>query len=993
MQRRMLRIGIAGLTAGATAVLGLQFLPASAAPAATSPAIAPAVGGAAAGGHVIVILKNQFKTLTLRAHGAARTAATRSSQNPVVASIKASGGTGITRLISVNAVAAKVSAAEVSKLRHNQAVKEIVPDPKVAQQVTAKVPVVPAAHSGSPYQSLCPSTPSKPFIEPDALYLMHYLGPQRDQDQASKIANGAGVLVAIDGMNALAGNPDLIRADGSHVVIDSPTPNADDSDDEAYGDATSVAGQGTVVYDYSKELPYSGLPTGCTFKMEGDAPGATLIDASLVDTPTDPDGYIDQRESQIIAGLDHAVVDEHADVISESYGFTQRPGSYAAEYAADDAAVAAGVTVVVSSGDSGDSGTVSSPATDPNVIAAGATNSLRLLAQGYGYRKWIDNNITPLSSGGVAPNNRMVDLVAIGYGGEAECNPAGSGCPTNTTTEAFGGTSESAPLIAGAAADVIEAYANSHGGAKPTPAQVKEILVGTASDIDAPAQEGGAGLVNIYAAVRAAQQMPGTTLNSGNDAPSLLPTPSQLDITGNGGSTSPQTVTLYNTSPSTTNVTGTYRSLGPATQIGSTVTEPVSAPNPSLPVPAEGAQAATPVTFKVPKGLSRMNVDMITPDPANGTILSFTLIAPHNRLAQISYDYGTPSTRQGSLGSVPNIQHVEVADPTPGTWTAKILWANGRAHLQSPPNVPGTYTGNISFRVTGQHWVYTPAVASTPIPGHSSVSIPLSVSFPATPGDYPESVQFSGGNGANLSYAINRRTLIPSAGGAFNTTITSTVGRGVGQISTYNISVPSGEKDIDVTFSTPDASTDNPITYWLLNPSGQVVAEDETPTATNVPAASPAVALASLIAADPVAGTWEIDVELNLTTSGLEFTQNVAGNVAYNQVSVTPAGVPTSPSTTVSKTTGTPISVSVTNNTPVGRTYTLSASAGDISGGAATTGVYIAAGQTGTLTTTLLPKAALSTAVSGNLSVVSNTSVRNGKQTTALIPYAYTVSA
>ena len=96
-----------------------------------------------------------------------------------------------------------------------------------------------------------------------------------------------------------------------------------------------------MVYDYSKELPFSGLPAGCTFVMEGDAPGASLIDASLVDTPTDANGFIDQRESQVIAGIDVAIITEHADVISESFGFTRRPGRYSAFYAANDAAVTA----------------------------------------------------------------------------------------------------------------------------------------------------------------------------------------------------------------------------------------------------------------------------------------------------------------------------------------------------------------------------------------------------------------------------------------------------------------------------------------------------------------------------------------------------------------------------------------------------------------------------------------------------------------------------
>ena len=37
---------------------------------------------------------------------------------------------------------------------------------------------------------------------------------------------------------------------------------------------------------------------------------------------------------------------------------------------------------------------------------------------------------------------------------------------------------------------------------------------------------------------------------------------------------------------------------------------------------------------------------------------------------------------------------------------------------------------------------------------------------------------------------------------------------------------------------------------------------------------------ATLTAPSPVAGTWEIDVELGLTVSGSEFTQTVNGTVS-----------------------------------------------------------------------------------------------------------------
>jgi hypothetical protein len=64
--------------------------------------------------------------------------------------------------------------------------------------------------------------------------------------------------------------------------------------------------------------------------------------------------------------------------------------------------------------------------------------------------------------------------------------------------------------------------------------------------------------------------------------------------------------------------------------------------------------------------------------------------------------------------------------------------------------------------------------------------------MPSDPGDHPESVQFSARNGAATSLPVARRTLIPAAGGSFQTLITSSVGRSVGQVSTYNIDVPVG---------------------------------------------------------------------------------------------------------------------------------------------------------------------------------------------------------
>jgi hypothetical protein len=882
-RHRLLGIGTVVSLGVALTASGGTLAQAAATPAASP---APALGSATSGGSVIVILKNQHSNLNLRTQGKQRMADAHSNQAPIVASIKAHGGTNVVQLVSVNAVAAHVSAAEVARLRSDPAVARIVPDVNVpvpqtpAPKLATKV--APATHQAS-----CPASaagPGKPVQEPEAMADIHAsTGNPNSPDMANSIATGKGVIVAIGGMNQLAGNPNFQRADGSHVVIDAPDYTADKGSDESYGDASSVAAQGNVVYHYAQALPFSGLPASCTFVIKGDAPGASLVDSSMIDTPPS-NGTMQnptESEAQIVAGIDNAVITEHADVISESFGFSNVPGSYAIHYAANDAAVAAGVTVVVSAGDAGDSGTVSSPATDPEVIAAGAVDNFRLVAMAHGYSGYVSNNIAALSSGGTTPNNKLVDLVAPGYFGEAACADGSGGCPPNYPTESMRGTSESAPLIAGAAADVIQAYRDSHGGASPTPAMVKELLTSTATDIDAPADEQGAGLLNIYAAVRAAQQMPGATGAStgkpgkAGSAASLIASPSQLDISGNGGTLSSQSVSLYNTGNSATTVTGSYRWIGAEHQIGRTVTENISAPNPALPVPAEGAQAATPITFTVPRGLNRLDADMIWPDPTNSNILCIALFDPQGRLEQLSYDDGS-ATRNG----VSNIQHAEVTNPEPGRWTAKILWSGTDQDLALGPAVPGTYTGPMSFKVSGQNYLTSPATGPVTIRAHASASVPLRISMPVAPGDHPESVQFSArsqfspGGGAATSLPVARRTLIPANGGQFQTLITSSVGRSVGQISTYNIDVPAGRPDLDVTFHTADASADNKYTFYLINPSGTVVTKASTPQTVN----GQPVATADLETADPVAGVWEIDVELNLTVSGKEFTQTVFGD-------------------------------------------------------------------------------------------------------------------
>lgn len=229
------------------------------------------------------------------------------------------------------------------------------------------------------------------------------------------------------------------------------------------------------------------------------------------------------------------------------------------------------------------------------------------------------------------------------------------------------------------------------------------------------------------------------------------------------------------------------------------------------------------------------------------------------------------------------------------------------------------------------------------------------------------------------SVPIARRSLIPSNGGSFSATLTSSVSRGPGQIKTFYVNVPAGENDLDVSLFAPDHTADDPVYYYLFSPDNlqpavtesgniDVTALDTTPTPDN-PTGN-----ASLITPDPQPGLWEIDVMQGATTDGTEFSQTVTGSVAYNQLApTTESGLPTSVSTTVASGSSVPIAVTVKNTTNHVGFFELQPTGDDISGGNTVTPEELAPGATGTLTATLSPTAVAGSAVNGFLSVVDST--------------------
>jgi Subtilase family len=966
---------------------------------------------------VVVVLDNQLTNLPAnRTYRTAREAAATSLQAPLVSQLHQVGATSIKPLSLINAVAATMPAAEAQALNNAPGVEKVVPDgmivigggalntPTVSGSQVLK-PSIPG--SASDGQQLCSPNPNRPLLEPEALTNIHDASDNPNAaDEAANIATGQGVIIGNVDADEMAGNPNMIRPNGQPVILDAPDPTENVFDDEFNGDVSTMAAQGTVTYTYNSQLPYSNLPANCTFHIEGDATGASLVTTGYF-TDTNSLGQVVAPESQVIAGLQDAV-NNGVSVVSESYGYGALPGANDDLLApTNDAMVAAGVTVVESAGDSGSSGTVEAPADDPNIIDVGGTNDLRLTAQAYGYNGWLDDNMTTLSSGGTAPNGAVVDLVAPGYGSLAA---VGAGNDPDLPTEAFGGTSESAPFVSGAAADVIQAYRDTHGGTSPTPALVKQLLTSTATDVGAPADQQGAGLLNVYAAVEAARQMPGSTATSTPvpsfaTTPALVDTPTQLDVEGPGGKTIHNSVTLYNASSFPQRVSGSYRSLGGEFSLGRDVTENVSAPPASAAIPAQGATAAAPITFRVPAGVDVLDADMRWPDPTNGddNILAFILTDPSGKVAQESYDYGASNGDNAS----PDIQHTTVEHPAAGTWTAQILWSNGRAHYQNPPDVPGSYRGKLVFQTGGQDFTTSPASGPVTIQPHSSSTVPLNIGLPRTPGDAPESVQFTSTTGLETSVPIARRTLIPSGGGQFGATLTSSVSRGAGQIQTFYINVPKGKNDMDVSLFAPDHAANDPVYYYLFSPddllpsvteSGNIDASatDATPTAGNL------TGNASLITPDPEPGLWEIDVMQGATTDGTEFSQTVTGHVAYNQLASFPeTGLPKSTKTKINPGVSVPITVRVKNTTNHIGFFFLQPEGADITGGNVATPLELGPGATGVLKATLSPTDPAGTVENGVVSVLDSTDAFEGIEPAVGfpdsfsdwqdLPYAYTV--
>ncbi|HWM70149.1 MAG TPA: S8 family serine peptidase [Steroidobacteraceae bacterium] len=884
---------------------------------------------------VIVILRDQIadappvrKAMTSRAFAVA------TSQHSLITELQQGRTRKVHSFSTINAFATSVSAAEAAHLATHPEVMAVVPDLPIRSRrlqspnrSSNAIPAAIAAAAPSATSSLCNT------LEPEALQITNtaFVNPATPQAQEVRDGNGVpvtgkGVKVAYiaDGLDPTVAG--FTRPDGSNVFIDyqdftgdpagTPTGAA-----EAFGDAASIAAQDMpngkpLFFDISKfVVPHYPLPSPCNIRIRGMAPGASLVGLNVFSSL----GFT--STSTFVQAIEWAVSHDDVDVINESFGGNPFPDTDNDPISlADAAAIKAGVTVVVSTGDAGTAGTLGSPGTDNGVIAVGGTNSWRVYAQTHDgaipltpHSGVINNNISALSSGGFAQHNaRTVDVVAPGDSGWSLCSSnidiyfECTDFNNNPSAfQIFGGTSESSPLTAGEAALVIQAYRSTHRGADPSPALVKQIIMSTATDLGAPSFEQGAGLINSLAAVNLALSIDDAHGRPKARGTTVLASPNATTITDMPGSRQVQRYTISNPGTTAVQLAPALESLGQIVA-GKTLSLNLDPAKDATFINSGGnARAFIKQTFKVPAGVQHLDaaiafqIDLTSTD---SPLVLFALLDPSGNQAAYSLPQGTGN----------GYGHVDVVSPAAGTWTV-IVWTR-------PVGAAGSYSGPVQFTWSAENYTKLGSVSPAKLtlaPGQSQ-TLTANFFMPSEPGDLGAAIRLHPSGGAQMpQIPVSLRTIIPttSTGANFTGTLTGGNGRnGAGPTQTFVFDVPQNVSNMSLTLDISDPGYI--LEGVLVDPNGM-----ELSVQPNLdPAGNPVFAL-QMYKNNPQAGQWQFVLLLNFFSSGNQTSLPFTARIGFNGARIVSTGVPQSKSVMISASRTTMATVEVVNTGAVTTAY------------------------------------------------------------------------
>jgi hypothetical protein len=934
---RMHHLRITGVIGVSAALLGST----SAAMAAQQPASSATLP-------VIVILKSQLAAAPAgTAASGHRMAVSSADQAPLISAAAALGAKNVRQYQLVNSFAATVSPQALTGLAGNPSVAEVIPDVTIHGDLGSAGPapagLAPAgrASATSPKTSsgdglsanvipgACSDSPNGQ-LAPEGLSLTGTASDNPSQPTARTLGfTGAGVKVAVisDGLDP--DNPNFIRPDGLSVF--SPKiggdyqdfsglgPGAPTAGAEAFVDSSQIAAQGRVVYNLNGYTDQS-YPQACNIRIEGVAPGAAMVG---LDVFADFGQQVSPL-STILQAINCAVETDHVNVINESIAYDQFPDINALDAFErfNDAAVAAGVTVVAGTDDGGPANTISSPATDPNVISVGASTQFQTQAQSnlaaarYFAKGWVSDNLSAMSSSGFEETGDTLDLVAPGDASWASCTAdlaQYQRCINffGNAADLFlvGGTSESGPFVSGGAALVIQAYRAGHHGASPSPALVKQILTSTATDLGAVGSAQGAGLLNTYQAVQLAESI---------DAPqptgdTLLLSSSQLNAVGAVGSSHSWPVSITNAGSTTQQVSLAGRTLGADTGVQSGAVTLSNSASPEF-VDVTGTENNySEFHFTVGTAVDQLTGSVAWPgnpdsclqtfcEADGSSVVSMILIDPRGDLAAWSFPEGP-----GNFGRA-TVQH-----PMAGTWTGVISSPVGTSN----PATSG-FTGTVLWQVAGQKYVPFGAVSPSHVtlaPGQQT-TVTVSASAPATPGDVSGSivVQWPGGTGTTIAVTLRAEVNV-AGGGGFSGTLTGGNGweTAQGQEEYYQFSVPRGTPDVRADVRLANDAAD-PVVEYLVSPDGDVAGYGQNGIGTPGTTGAVSTLGASAYSVNPVPGVWTLIIQFAEPVVGNELSEPYRGDIVFNASSASAPALPDSAATTLTAGTAVTVPVTITNN-------------------------------------------------------------------------------